>query len=135
MKRDRWKFTYSAQAMYEASEAKLAFHQGRLSWWKEKYDATMKALQSEGVEISETIVDAMSKGGYANSYTQPAGQRATTVKLNEKLVGDLMESREKIKTHRYKVSDYTAWVDLFKTTSVVEVKLHFDDWQHFFGKL
>ena len=55
MKRDEWKFEYTAARLAEAAEAKIAHHTERLAFWKAKRDEVLATIRAEGLEIDEKI--------------------------------------------------------------------------------
>ena len=56
MKRDEWKFEYTAARLAEAADAKISHHGERLAFWKGKRDEVLATIRAEGLEIDEKIV-------------------------------------------------------------------------------
>jgi len=53
MKRDEWKFEYTAARLAEAADAKISHHGERLAFWKAKRDEVLATIRAEGLEIDE----------------------------------------------------------------------------------
>ena len=123
MNRDEWKFSYQADKLLAASEAKKSFHEDRHSWWTKKKEEVMASIKAEGLEIDESV--AM---GYSNSG------RNTSVTIRNDLLKDLNECVGKISEHDSKLKDYSAWIQVLNSQGQASFDLNQDDWLFFFGK-
>lgn len=123
MNRDNWLFPYTADKLLAAATAKREHHDARLLWWEDKKASVIEAVKAEGIEIDESLADITS-----NSYG-----RGATVQVRNDLVRDLQECVSKIREHRGKASDYSAWVQVLSSQGQATLALHHDDWLFFFG--
>ena len=62
MRRELWRFEYTANKLAEAAAIKMKFHEERLEWWKVKRREVMGKIRSEGIEIDEKLAATMPFG-------------------------------------------------------------------------
>ena len=123
MNRNSWKFSYTADKLLDAANAKTSFHEGRLSWWAKKKEEVLSSIRSEGLEIDESVAL-----GYTNSG------RNTSVNIRNDLLKDLNECVSKITEHTGKLKEYNAWIQVLHSQGQAALDLNQDDWLFFFGK-
>lgn len=128
MNRDEWKFTYTADKLFGAAEAKKAWHMERLKWWSDKRKDVEATIRSEGIEIDESVA-----AGSIN-YASNSIHRGPSVNIRNDLVRDLSECVTKTQEHEGKIRDYDAWMQVLASQGQVSLDLHQDDWLFFFGK-
>lgn len=127
MLREKWEFSYTAEQLAEATAKKLAFHQERLVWWKEKRLAVMATIRSEGLEINEKI---------ALEYRSPKSSdwnNSSQVVIRNDLKNALQECQEKLAHHTSKIQDYSGWHQMLTANPQTQQSLDVEDWLFFFS--
>lgn len=122
--RKNWGFAYTADVLLAAARGKHQHHTGRLHWWEAKKAEIMDLIRSEGLEIDEGI-----DGVKFSSY-----DRTPQVTVRDDLRHNLNECVTKMREHRGKVDDYTAWVEVLESQGKSSLTLDQDDWLFFFSK-
>ena len=103
MRREEWRFEYTANNMATAAETKIKFHAERLEWWKSKRHEVMDKIRSEGIEIDEKI---------SLAYLSPKSRdwaQSTQVTIRDDLRNNLSECQEKLAHHTQKQNEYIGW--------------------------
>jgi hypothetical protein len=129
MKRQEWKFSYSAGRLRDAAMDKVKFHKGRLEWWSGKQAEIKKSIETEGISIDESVAVGNLQPSYSNS-----AYRGPIATIREDLLRDLNETTAKVMEHRNKVRDYESWLQVMESQGNNVFDLHQDDWMFFFGK-
>jgi hypothetical protein len=129
MNRSSWKFTYTADKLLAAANAKKAFHTERHQWWSDKRDETKEKIKNEGIEIDESVAHGLNQATYSNSAF-----RGPSVSIRNDLVTDLDECVAKVGEHQHKIKDYDAWVQVLESQGQASLDLQQDDWLFFFGR-
>jgi hypothetical protein len=129
MNRDKWNFSYRVDAILDGAVRKLAHHKARLRWWENQKDEIMARIKSEGIEIDESLAAGGARAMLSNSYG-----RNPTVQIRNDFVNDLGECVGKIREHRNRTDDYSAWVQVLEAQKpdMMHEMTH-DDWLFFFG--
>ena len=128
MQRNEWKFDYTASALAEAAQVRLAYHHERLSFWNAKREEVLANIRSEGIEVDEKIVL-----GYRNPKSRD-WERGGKVMIRNDLQQHLEEVYEKLHWHTEKLSGYEAWQQVLAANPENRLSLDVDDWQFFFGR-
>lgn len=125
MKRDDWKFPYTAAKLAEAAQVKRKKHEIKLAWWEAKKAETLKKVTEMGIEVHDSVAASYSntKGGYGPQIVIDAG-----------LQRDLSECQSKIMEHSGRVSEYGAWFQVLAGNAEARVELDHDDYLFFFGE-
>jgi len=100
MKRDEWKFEYTAARLAEAADSKIAHHGERLAFWKAKRDEVLSTIRTEGLEIDEKIVV-----GYQSPKSRD-WERANRVSVRDDLRQKLDEVLDKLRHHTEQLTQY-----------------------------
>ena len=127
MLREKWEFSYTAEQLSEATAKKLAYHQERLAWWKEKRLSVMATIRAEGLEISEKI---------ALEYRSPKSMdwnNSSQVVIRNDLKTALQECQEKLVHHTSKIQEYSGWHQMLKANPQAQQSLDIEDWLFFFS--
>jgi len=125
MKRDEWKFEYTATRLAEAADAKIAHHSERLAFWKGKRDEVLATIRAEGLEIDEKIVV-----GYQSPKSRD-WERANRVSVRDDLRQKLDEVLEKLRHHTEQLTQYEGWSQMLRANPEQRVGLDIDDWLFF----
>lgn len=131
MKRNEWTVPYTGLTLAGAAEAKKLFHKERHEWWAEKRAEVIEKIKSDGLEVTDSIVDELSKTGYANTASMGHGP---TVQIDAALQNHLAEAHSKMKQHEKLVKEYDAWAQMMHSQRDAIFNLQLDDWTYFFGK-
>ncbi len=126
MLRDKWDFEYSGAQLCEAAAKRIAFHQERLKWWKDKRQEVMAQIRTEGLEINESMVLA---------YQNPKSRDwvdSTQVMIRSDLKQALIECQKKLSEHTERLSDFSGWYLMLKANPEVRKSLDLNDWLFFF---
>lgn len=134
MQRNEWSVKYNGAELLVAAQEKLKFHEGRETWWKDKKDECLTRLKTEGVNVSETIVDELVKSGYNTVANAHFGRYGPSVELDEKMVADLREAAGKVDEHKAKIKEFSAWVAMLERDPRETFYAAIDDYTFFFGK-
>ena len=129
MKRNEWKFTYTANDLAEAAKAKQLHHQERLTWWETKQEEVIDEVKSKGLEVTESL--AM---GYATSNAFTGGMRGAQLTVKSDYQQKLNECHQKIRGHGERIKEYDGWVQMLSANQKESVSLDIEDWLFFFGK-
>lgn len=121
--RKEWEFKYTAKKLAEGARTKMAFHEGRLEFWKGAKEKVMAEISEAGIEVSE------SSAGYSNSSAM-----TPQVMVRNDLQRKLTESHQKIIEHTNHVATYSGWIEVFDANPENQLALHADDYLFFFGK-
>ena len=122
MNRDKWKFSYSVESILNKTQAKKSLHEERLAWWEAKKIEVMDKVKADGLEIDESLATTIS-----NSYA-----RGPQVQIRADLLEDLQECVGKIKEHRGKVEEFSAWEAVLNSQSPRDMlELNYDDYLFF----
>ena len=130
MKRNEWTVPYTGKQLAEAAAAKKAYHEGRHKWWSDKREEVIAKIKSDGMQITDSIVDEMAKSGYAN--TSRVG--GPVVEIDAALQAHLAEAHQKVHDHARLVKEYDAWQQMMSAHSTAAFPLMQADWMYFFGK-
>lgn len=128
MQREKWVFTYTGQALAEATAKKIAFHTERLEWWKVKKAEVTATIRAEGIEVDEKI---------ALTYSNPKARdydRGGEILIRNDLRSQLAECFQKLAHHTELRDDYDAWLQALSANPEQLLELHIDDWLFFFGR-
>jgi len=130
MNRASWKFTYTADKLFQAAEAKKSWHMERLKWWSDKRKEVETTIRAEGIEIDESVAafTGLGTANYSNSGRGPS------VSIRNDLVKDLSECVMKTTEHEGKCREYDAWMQVLGSQGQASLDLNQDDWLFFFGK-
>ena len=129
MNRNNWKFQYAADKLLVATEAKLAWHEGRLKWWGGKRDELKDKIRSEGIEIDESVAF-----GTDNYLSNKSSHRGPVAQIRNDLLTDLNECVQKVYEHQGKTKEYDAWRQVLASQGTLTLELNQDDWLFFYGK-
>lgn len=129
-----WTFIYPVAEVLAGAKEKKKYHETRKIWWGDKKTETITKIKSEGITITESIVEELSKLGYS---TQRNGGPQVTI--DNKMQQDLSECVSKIKEHELRIKEYDAWVQILTAKAALNVPndtltLTQTDWLYFFGK-
>lgn len=127
MKRNDWKFDYTAARLAEGAQAKMAHHQERLEFWRGKREEVLSRIRTEGIEIDEKIV---------LGYPTPKAldwERANRVTIRDDLRAQLNECHDKLRSHTELVGQYKGWLAMLAANPEARVPLDVEDWQFFFA--
>lgn len=127
MKREEWKFEYTAARLAEAATARHAHHTERLAFWKARREEVLATIRADGLEIDEKIVV-----GYRSPKSED-WSRANRVTVRDDLRQQLDECLEKLKAHTAQQRMYDGWRQLLSANPESRVALDIDDWVYFFG--
>lgn len=127
--RHEWKVQYTGAKLASAAAEKKAFHEGRHTWWVEKRQETISKIRSEGINITDSIVDELGK-----SYSSNVSHAKPTIQIDAALQAHLMESHGKMKSHESLIKDYDSWAQMMGAHPDAVFELHQEDWVYFFGK-
>lgn len=125
MKRNEWKFQYTASKLAEAASAKRTKHQGKLQWWEDKKAETMKKVTEMGIEVHDSV---------ASNYSNTKGGYGPEIMIDSGLQRNLTECQRKIMEHHKLVQEYDAWFQVLTGNSESRVDLDHDDYLFFFGE-
>ena len=128
MLRNEWKFEYTANKLATAAQEKIAFHQERLVFWKQKRESVLATIRSEGIEVDEKIVL-----GFRNPKSRD-WERGGQVMVRNDLQKDLEEVYDKLHWHTEKLGNYEAWEQVLSSNPESRLSLDVDDWQFFFAR-
>jgi len=128
MQRDEWKFDYTAGHLAKAASDKIAYHEGRLQFWRTTRDGVMNTIRSEGLEIDEKIVL-----GHRSPKSRDWDHGAEVMIRND-LQKDLGECHEKLKWHTGKLEEYVGWHQVLEANPENRLALDIEDWLFFFAK-
>ena len=123
MLRKDWKFYYNALDVLGAAKTKVSNHNERLQFWLNKHEEIKAKIKSEGIDFDDSLADIVS-----NSY---AGRGS--ISINDSLLKDHQECKQKIMEHRAKKHEYETWVKVLSTQQTGTLELHHDDWLFFWG--
>lgn len=125
MKRDEWKFEYTASKLSQAAEAKRDKHKIKLQWWTDKKIEVMKKVAETGIEVQDSVAATYSntKGGFGPQIVIDAG-----------LQRDLTECQQKIMDHDRLVREYEGWREVLSANPEARLGLEHDDFLYFFGE-
>lgn len=132
MKRDDWEVPYTGEQIAKAASDKKVFHTGRVTWWTQKKNELMDKIRSDGLNITESVVDELAKTGYANTTNNAYG--APTIQIDAGLQMQLREAHQKVGAHKALVGQYDAWIQMLSNHRAVIFGLDNDDWMYFFGR-
>ena len=124
MKRNEWEFPYDSKVIMAAAAKKVEYHEGRLAFWEGKKVDTIRAIETGGIEVSESL------GGSTYSNTGRGAQ--IVVKANLQI--DLNECTSKMEEHRSKIANYQTYVDALTIAPDTSLQLTVEDIQFFYGK-
>lgn len=125
MKRNDWKFTYTATVLAAAAEKKRATHADKLTWWEGKKKEVMQQVAAIGIEIQDSV---------ASSYSNTKGMFGPQIKIDAGLQRDLTECQEKIMDHHGKTQEYAGWVQVLSGNPGDRMELDHADYLFFFGE-
>lgn len=127
MKRNDWTFDYTAARLAEAAQAKIAHHEARLAFWRDKREEVLGRIRTEGIEIDEKIVL-----GYQSPKAQD-WERANRVTIRDDLRTQLDECHGKLRSHTDLVGQFRGWLAMLSANPEARVPLDVEDWRFFFG--
>ncbi len=129
--RNLWTHTFSSGKVLDAAKAKLTYHTGRRDWWKAKKEETIAKIRSEGINVSESIVEQLGKMGYSTSNNSRGG---VSVTIDPELQQDLQETITKISLHEKNMAEYATWIGFLEPMhNDKELSLTHDDYLFFFS--
>lgn len=129
MRREEWRFEYTANNLAAAAEKKIKFHAERLEWWKSKRHEVMDKIRSEGIEIDEKI---------SLAYLSPKSRdwaQSTQVTIRDDLRNNLSECQEKLAHHTQKQHEYVGWQQILAANPEQRLRLDIHDWLFFFDRI
>ena len=129
MRRELWRFEYTANKLAEAAATKIKFHDERLEWWKVKRREVMDKIRSEGIEIDEKI---------SLAYLSPKArdwERSTQVTVRDDLRNRLTECQEKLAHHTQRRHEYNGWLQVLSANPEQRLRLDIQDWLFFFDQI
>ena len=128
MQRDIWKFTYTAARLSEAAATKIAYHEERLSFWKQRRADVIETVRSEGIEVDEAI---------AVQYSHPKARDweiGSEILVRNDLRKDIVECSKKLAYHTERRDTYDGWRQVLDANPEARLALDIDDWLFFFGR-
>ena len=128
MIREQWKFEYPASKVAAAAREKIAHHEARLDFWKQKREEVIAKIRSEGIEVDEKV---------ALAYSHPKARDwddGGEIMIRNDLRKDLAECFKKLAYHTELRDTYEGWRQVLEGNRDSRLELHFDDWLFFFGK-
>lgn len=125
MKRNYWKFPFTASKLAEAAATKKTAHVAKQQWWEDKKAETMKKVAETGIEVHDSVAASYSntKVGYGPEIVIDAG-----------LQRDLTECQRKIMEHNTLVKQYEGWFQVLSGNAEARVELDHEDFLFFFGE-
>ena len=126
MLREKWEFEYTGAQLCEAAGKRVAFHQDRLKWWKDKRQAVMAQIRAEGIEVNESI--AM---GYQNPKSRDWVD-STQVLIRNDLKLARAECQKKLASHAGRLAEFSGWFQVLKANPEARKPLDLQDWLYFF---
>lgn len=97
--RETWEFPYSPQALKEASEKRLEYHQQRLEWWENEREEAEGKLKDKGFEYREQQRSTLAK--------------ELVVVADPDLLKRVKECSDKVTQHERRIREYEAWIRAF----------------------
>lgn len=128
MNRKDWSFQYPASTLSAAARAKLAYHEERLTFWKNAKDEVLGRIRSEGIEVDEKRVL-----GFRNPKERD-WDRGAKVMVRNDLQLELDECLEKLGHHTGKRTEYAGWSHALEANPDSCFQLDIDDWLYFFDQ-
>ena len=129
MLREAWKFPTPAARLAEAAQARLAYHDERVTWWTGKRAEVMARIRAEGLELDERLVLSQ-----PNPKARDWDRGATRVMVRNDLQEDLDECSAKLRFHTGKRAEYDGWVQVLQANPGTPLELDIEDWLFFFGR-
>lgn len=130
--RHEWKMPYRGNVLLKAVQDKIIHHMERRDWWSKKKEEVITSIKGGGIEITQSIVDELQKGGYSGSNVRH--DRGPTVQIDVALMNHLNEAHRKVEEHKNKEFDYKQWEQVLTSQQDAHFDLNMDDWIFFFGK-
>lgn len=131
MIREDWKVQKPAKELLDAAVFKTGFHEGRITFWRGKKDELIVKLKSEGINVTESLVEEMGKASYIS--TRAYGHNGPNVQIDQGMLAQINEAQGKVTKHEELLSEYRTWSEMLKDTNKT-FELDYDDWKFFFGK-
>ncbi len=125
MKRNDWKFTYTASTLATAAIKKRDTHQAKLQWWEGKKSEVMAKVADGGIEVQDSV---------AASYSNTKGNFGPQIRIDAGLQRDLSECQDKIMEHHGLTKSYDGWVQVLTSNPEARLDLEHDDYLFFFGE-
>jgi hypothetical protein len=128
MQREQWKFDYTATKLSAAAQAKIAYHELQLDFWKAKREEVITTIRAEGIEVDEKVVLA---------HSNPKARdwdRGGEILIRNDLRKVLAECYQKLAYHTEERDTYDGWKQVLEANPENRLSLEIDDWLFFFGK-
>ncbi len=128
MLREDWEFGYQAAKVAGAAKAKIAYHQGRLDFWKKTREDIIARIRSEGIEVDEKI---------ALTFSNPKHRdwdQGGELMIRNDLRKELAECYKKLAYHTERRDGYDGWAQILDANPDDNLSLEIDDWLFFFGR-
>jgi hypothetical protein len=136
MKRDEWELNYTADVILKATKTKIAFHESRVVVWKKTQDNVKKEIKESGIKIDEgPEIQEMGNSPYSRVSAGVSYPRGPQIRIRDDLNEHLQRTTQKIREHREKTRQYTAWEAILESQGKASFKLNHDDWIFFFGDI
>ncbi len=127
MRRDQWRFEYTAGKIAQAAAAKMKYHAERFDWWRAEREAVLQKIREEGLEIDEKIVL-----GYSSPKARD-WENGARVSIRDDLRSKLEQCQSKLTLHQSKKIEYEGWHQALSANPDVALRLNIDDWLYFLG--
>src|SRR5688572_14342564 len=135
VKREKWKFDYTAKVLAAAAQMKKEWHDSRLAFWEERQKVVEEKIQKEGVKIDRSQLLRIANNAAQGFASVSNYSRQPTVEIDEEMIRDLNECLEKVKGHRNHADNYQGWLQLFRSLAPEAIlKLNHDDYLYFFDE-
>lgn len=113
--RAEWTVQWSAQSVREAALRQMAYHEGRVVFWKSHRDDAEEDLRTSGLELRSMPVTG---GDRIDAVVDPLKARR------------LEECRQKVAGHEELCKQYRQWAEFLENSGAV-FNLNFGDFEFF----
>jgi len=124
--RKDWTFEYTARDLAAAAIKQREDRTARKKRWEDQYASVMAEVKASGIEVSESLANAVSNSTYG---------RGPQVMVRADLQTKLSECHSRIQTHDNAAREYDAWSLVLAANEEARLKLNHADWLYFFGGL
>lgn len=118
---EEWRVEVAVPTLLTAAQAKTAYHDARLAYWRQEYKERVDDLQENGItftgldeESRKRALRDLAQG--SNTYRQPQ----VGVQLDQDRVHDVTEAQSKVEEHSRQVETYSRWVRFFNLAVLAE---------------
>lgn len=129
MLRTEWKASQRKDKVAEAAHMKLPYYNERLVFWRDKKQAVMATIRTEGLEVDERIA-----AGFSNPKSRN-WQHGAQVMVRNDLHDDLEECLAKPEWHTARRDEYDGWRQVLCAKTDKSPDLDIFDWLFFFGRV